>query len=119
MWPDDQGFTATKDGRLLSILNKRSWSECSPTCFDETVSRAPRPFRSSAIHLKDPFVFHVGGEEYKVQYLPAIGYGMFGGTPIGGAPSDAHQYAADPRALEPHSFYGDEFKGSMPTGSGR
>ena len=35
----------------------------------------------SRYHLDHPFVFHVGGQEFKVQYLPAeSNTGMFGGN---------------------------------------
>ena len=49
---------------------------------DENEFLGPHGIRSlSRYHLEHPFVFHVGGQEYKVQYLPAeSNTGMFGGN---------------------------------------
>ena len=66
-------------------------------------------------------MFHVGGQEYKVQYLPAeSNTGMFGGNsnwrgPVWMPVNGLHRPGAD----EPVHFYGDEFKVQCPTGSGR
>jgi hypothetical protein len=49
---------------------------------DENEFLGPHGIRSlSRYHLKDLFVFHIGGEEYKVQYLLSeSNTGMFGGS---------------------------------------
>jgi glycogen debranching enzyme len=49
---------------------------------DENEFLGPYGIRSlSRYHLEHPFVFHVGGQDYKVQYLPAeSNTGMFGGN---------------------------------------
>ena len=49
---------------------------------DENEFLSPYGIRSlSRYHLEHPFVFHLGGQEYKVQYLPAeSNTGMFGGN---------------------------------------
>jgi hypothetical protein len=66
-------------------------------------------------------VFHTGGEEYKVQYLPGESdNGMFGGNSNWRGPVWMPVNALLIRALlNLYSFYGDEFKVQCPTGSGR
>jgi len=89
---------------------------------DENEFLGPHGIRSlSRHHLKDPFVFHVGGEEYKVQYLPGESdTGMFGGNSNWRGPVWMPVNALLIRALlNLYSFYGDEFKVQCPTGSGQ
>jgi hypothetical protein len=66
-------------------------------------------------------VFHVGGHEYRVQYLPAeSNTGMFGGNSNWRGPVWMPVNVLIVRALvNLYSFYGDEFKVECPTGSGR
>jgi hypothetical protein len=66
-------------------------------------------------------VFYVGGQEYKVQYLPAeSNTGMFGGNSNWRGPVWMPVNALIVRALiNLYTFYGDEFKVQCPTGSGR
>ena len=66
-------------------------------------------------------MFHVGGEEYKVQYLPGeSNTGMFGGNSNWRGPVWMPVNVLLVRALlNLYSFYGDEFKVQCPTGSGR
>jgi len=64
-------------------------------------------------------VFHVGGQEYRVQYLPAeSNTGMFGGNSNWRGPVWMPVNALIVRALvNLYGFYGDEFKVQCPTGS--
>ena len=80
--PTDQGFVGYKGRRLLSILNKQKLERVLGYLLDEQEFLGPHGIRSlSRYHLDHPFVFHVGGQEYKVQYLPAESdTGMFGGN---------------------------------------
>jgi hypothetical protein len=66
-------------------------------------------------------VFHVGGDEYKVQYLPGeSNTGMFGGNSNWRGPVWMPVNVLLLRALlNLYIFYGDEFKVQCPTGSGR
>ena len=96
--------SAIKDGVCCRSSTSRSWSACSRYMLDENEFLGPHGIRSlSRYHLDHPFVFHVGGQEYKVQYLPGESdTGMFGGNSNWRGPGlDAGQCAADPRALEP------------------
>jgi hypothetical protein len=89
---------------------------------DENEFLGPHGIRSlSRYHLEHPFVFHVGGQEYKVQYLPGeSNTGMFGGNSNWRGPVWMPVNALIVRALvNLYTFYGDEFKVQCPTGSGR
>jgi hypothetical protein len=120
--PTDQGFTGYKGRRLLSILNKRKLERVLGYMLDESEFLGPHGIRSvSRYHLDHPFVFHVGGDEYKVQYLPGeSNTGMFGGNSNWRGPVWMPVNVLLIRAiLNLYIFYGDEFKVQCPTGSGR
>ena len=120
--PTDEGFVGYKGRRLLSILNKRKLERVLGYMLDEKEFLGPHGIRSlSRYHLDHPFVFHVGGQEYKVQYLPAESdTGMFGGNSNWRGPVWMPVNVLLVRALlNLYSFYGDEFTIECPTGSGR
>ena len=120
--PTDAGFIGYKERRLLSILNKRKLERVLGYLLDENEFLGPHGIRSlSRHHLEHPFVFHVGGQEYKVQYLPAeSNTGMFGGNSNWRGPVWMPVNALIVRALvNLYGFYGDEFKVECPTGSGQ
>ena len=120
--PTDQGFIGYKGRRLLSILNKQKLERVLAYMLDENEFLGPHGIRSlSRYHLDHPFVFHVGGEEYKVQYLPGeSNTGMFGGNSNWRGPVWMPVNALLVRALlNLYSFYGDDFKVQCPTGSGQ
>jgi hypothetical protein len=88
---------------------------------DENEFLGPYGIRSlSRYHLEHPFIFNVGGQEYKVQYLPAeSNTGMFGGNSNWRGPVWMPVNTLIVRALiNLYQFYGDEFKVECPTGSG-
>jgi hypothetical protein len=88
---------------------------------DENEFFGPYGIRSlSRYHLEHPFVFHIGGQEYKVQYLPAeSNTGMFGGNSNWRGPVWMPVNALLVRGLlNLYQFYGDDFKVECPTGSG-
>ena len=120
--PTDEGFIGYKGRRLLSILNKKKLERVLAYMLDENEFLGPHGIRSlSRYHLEHPFVFHVGGQEYKVQYLPAeSNTGMFGGNSNWRGPVWMPVNALMVRALlNLYSFYGEDFKVECPTGSGR
>ncbi len=119
--PTDAGFIGYKQRRLLSILNKQKLERVLNYLLDENEFLGPHGIRSlSRHHLDHPFVFHVDGNEYKVQYLPAeSNTGMFGGNSNWRGPVWMPINTLIVRALlNLYSFYGDEFKVQCPTGSG-
>jgi hypothetical protein len=120
--PTEAGFAGYKDRRLLSILNKQKLQRVLGYLLDENEFLGPHGIRSlSRHHLEHPFVFHVGGQEYKVQYLPAeSNTGMFGGKSNWRGPVWMPGNFLIVRALvNLYGFYGDDFKVECPTGSGR
>ncbi len=120
--PTDAGFIGYKDRRLLSILNKKKLERVLAYMLDENEFLGPYGIRSlSRYHLDHPFVFHVAGHEYKVQYLPAeSNNGMFGGNSNWRGPVWMPVNGLILRALlNLYQFYGDEFKVQCPSGSGR
>jgi len=119
--PTDQGFIGHKGRRLLSILNKQKLERVLAYMLDENEFLGPHGIRSlSRYHLEHPFVFHVGDQEYKVQYLPGeSNTGMFGGNSNWRGPVWMPVNVLLIRALlNLYSFYGDDFKVQCPTGSG-
>jgi hypothetical protein len=119
--PSDAGFSGYNDRRLLSILNKKKLERVLGYMLDENEFLGPHGIRSlSRHHLEHPFVFHVGGQEYRVQYLPAeSNTAMFGGNSNWRGPVWMPVNALIVRALvNLYAFYGDEFKIQCPTGSG-
>jgi hypothetical protein len=88
---------------------------------DENEFLSPFGIRSlSKYHLEHPFVFQIGGQEYKVQYLPAeSNTGMFGGNSNWRGPIWMPVNGLIIRGLlQMYPFYGDDFKVECPTGSG-
>ncbi|CAG4908647.1 MGH1-like glycoside hydrolase domain-containing protein [Paraburkholderia gardini] len=119
--PTETGFIGYKERRLLSVLNKKKLVRVLACLLDENEFLGPYGIRSlSRYHLEHPFVLRVGGEEYKVQYLPAESdTGMFGGNSNWRGPVWMPVNMLIIRALvNLYSFFGDEFKVQCPTGSG-
>jgi hypothetical protein len=120
--PTEAGFVGYKERRLLSILNKKKLERVLAYMLDEEEFLGPHGIRSlSRYHLKHPFVFYVGSQEYKVEYLPAeSNTGMFGGNSNWRGPVWMPVNILLIRALvNLYTFYGDEFKVECPTRSGR
>jgi hypothetical protein len=120
--PISDGFIGYQGRRLLSILNKQKLERVLAYLLDENEFLGPHGIRSlSRYHLDHPFVFHVGGQEYKVQYLPAeSNTGMFGGNSNWRGPVWMPVNALIIRALlNLYQFYGNDFTVQCPTGSGR
>jgi len=75
----------------------------------------------SKYHRDHPFVFHLDGHEFKVEYLPAeSNTGMFGGNSNWRGPIWMPVNGLIIRGLLlMYPFYGPDFKVECPTGSGR
>jgi hypothetical protein len=120
--PTDEGFVGYKGRRLLSILNKKKLQRVLGYLLDENEFLGPHGIRSlSKYHLQHPFLFWVGHQEFRVQYLPAeSNTGMFGGNSNWRGPVWMPVNALILRALlNLYSFYGDDFTVECPTGSGQ
>ena len=68
--------------RLAAILNEPRLRRVLAKMLDENEFLGPHGLRAlSRVHADHPFVFHAGGQEYGVGYLPAESdSGMFGGN---------------------------------------
>jgi hypothetical protein len=89
---------------------------------DENEFLSPYGIRSlSRHHAEHPYVFHVGGQDYRVSYLPAESdSGMFGGNSNWRGPIWMPVNGLIIRALLQYfGYYGKEFTVECPTGSGR
>ena len=119
--PTSDGFVGHKGRRLLSVLNKAKLERVLAYMLDEKEFLGPYGIRSLSRHHQDhPFVFHTGGQEYRVQYLPGeSNNGMFGGNSNWRGPVWFPVNVILIRGLLNLSgFYGDDFKVQCPTGSG-
>jgi len=88
---------------------------------DENEFLSPYGIRAlSRYHTDHPYVFNVGGQEYRVNYLPAESdTGMFGGNSNWRGPIWMPVNVLLIRALmQYYLYYGDKFRIECPTGSG-
>lgn len=114
--------TGVAGRRLASILNETKLRRVLAKMLDENEFLSEFGIRSlSRCHADNPYVFHVGGQEYRVSYLPAESdTGMFGGNSNWRGPIWMPVNALIIRALlQYYSYYGNDFTVECPTGSGR
>jgi hypothetical protein len=107
---------------MIALLNPERLRRVLSKMLDENEFLSPYGIRSlSKFHEQHPFVFHVQGQEYRVDYLPAeSNTGMFGGNSNWRGPIWMPVNAMIIRALlNFYLYYGDNFKIECPTGSGR
>jgi hypothetical protein len=110
------------DRKLASILDETKLRRVLAKMLDEDEFLSPFGIRSlSRYHEAHPFVMTVGGQEYRVGYLPAESdTGMFGGNSNWRGPIWMPVNALIIRALlQYYMYYGDDFTVECPTGSGR
>ncbi|MFO0900060.1 MAG: glucosidase [Pirellulales bacterium] len=108
--------------RLASILDETRLRRVLAKMLDENEFLSPHGLRSlSRFHADHPYVLPAGGQEYRVDYLPAESdTGMFGGNSNWRGPIWMPVNALVIRALLAYySYYGDSFQVECPTGSGR
>jgi hypothetical protein len=109
------------DSRVFTLVDEKKLRSLLTHLLDENEFWGAYGIRSiSRYHLEHPYVLHVAGQEYKVQYLPAESdTGMFGGNSNWRGPVWMPMNAVLYRALlQFYRFYGDDFKVECPTGSG-
>ena len=108
--------------RLFSVLDEDKLRRVLAIMLDEDEFLSSYGIRSiSRYHASHPAVFHAGGQEYRVDYLPAESdSGMFGGNSNWRGPIWMPVNILILRALlNYYAFYGDSFTIDFPTGSGR
>jgi hypothetical protein len=119
---DDPNVGGYKGRRLAAVINKDKLRRILGYMLDENEFLGPYGIRSlSKYHLDHPFVFYFGGQEFKVQYLPAeSNTGMFGGNSNWRGPVWMPVNGLIIRGLlQMYPFYGNDFKVECPTGSGK
>ncbi len=107
---------------ILALVNPERLRRILAKMLDENEFLCPYGIRSlSKFHQQHPYVVHVQGQEYRVNYLPAeSNTGMFGGNSNWRGPVWMPVNAMIVRALlQFYLYYGDNFKVECPTGSGR
>jgi hypothetical protein len=115
-----------KDGyagrRLGAVLSESKLRRVLATMLDEKEFLSPYGIRAlSRYHAEHPYVFHAGGQDYRVSYLPAESdTGMFGGNSNWRGPIWMPVNALIVRALlQYYMYYGNTFTIECPTGSGK
>jgi hypothetical protein len=110
------------DRRLGAILNETRLRRVLSKMLDENEFLSPYRLRSlSRYHAEHPYVIQVGGQEFRVPYLPAESdTGMFGGNSNWRVPIWMPVNVLIIRALlQYYAYYGNAFTVECPTGSGR
>ena len=121
MHPTGPGHFGVGERGILALVNPERLRRILTKMLDENEFLSPYGIRSlSKFHEQHPYVFNVGGQEYRVDYLPAeSNTGMFGGNSNWRGPIWMPVNALLIRALLSfYLYYGDNFKIECPTGSG-
>ena len=121
MHPTGPGHFGVAERGLLALVNPERLRRILAKMLDENEFLGPFGIRSlSRFHAQHPYVVHVQGQEYRVDYLPAeSNTGMFGGNSNWRGPVWMPVNALIIRALQNfYMYYGDNFKIECPTGSG-
>jgi len=122
MHPTGEGHFGIHQRGIMALLNRDRLRRVLSKMLDEEEFLSPYGIRSlSKYHQRHPYVFHVDGREYRVDYLPAeSNTGMFGGNSNWRGPIWMPVNAMIIRALMNfYLYYGDHFQVECPTGSGK
>jgi hypothetical protein len=115
------GHFGVAERGLIALINEERLRRILSKMLDEDEFLSPYGIRSiSKFHERHPYVIHVHGQEYRVDYLPAeSNSGMFGGNSNWRGPVWMPVNVILIRALLSfYLYYGDSFKIECPTGSG-
>ena len=118
----DPNKVGLKGRRLGAILDEHKLRRVLEKLLDEKEFLSDYGIRSlSRFHQEHPYVFHAGGQDFRVPYLPGESdAGMFGGNSNWRGPIWVPVNALIGRALlQYYTYYGDSFMVECPTGSGR
>lgn len=120
--PTGPGHFGVADRGIIALLKPERLRRVLAKMLDEEEFFSPYGIRSlSKYHEKNPYIFQVGGKEYRVDYLPAESdSGMFGGNSNWRGPIWFPVNVLIVRALlQFYLYYGDRFKVECPTSSGK
>jgi hypothetical protein len=115
------GHFGVAERGILALVNEDRLRRILSRMLDENEFLSPYGIRAlSRYHAEHPYVFNVGGQEYRVNYLPAESdTGMFGGNSNWRGPIWMPVNVLLIRALmQYYLYYGDNFRIDCPTGSG-
>jgi hypothetical protein len=122
MHPTGPGYYGEADRGILALVNPERLRRILTKMLDENEFLGPHGIRAiSKFHEQHPYIFHTGGQEFRVDYLPAeSNSGMFGGNSNWRGPVWMPVNVMIIRALlNYYMYYGDSFKIECPTGSGK
>jgi len=122
MHPTGPGHFGVAERGILAMLNPERLRRILSKMLDENEFLSPYGIRSlSKFHEGNPYILQVGGQEYRVDYLPGeSNTGMFGGNSNWRGPVWLPVNAMILRALlNFYLYYGDNFTIECPTGSGK
>ena len=108
--------------RMLSIVDEKKLRRILAQMLDENEFLGPHGIRAlSRYHLEHPYVFRLGGQEFRVGYVPGESdSGMFGGNSNWRGPVWMPvNFLICAALLRLYAYYGDDFKVECPTGSGK
>jgi len=120
--PTGPGHFGVAERGIMALVNPERLRRILMKMLDENEFLSPYGIRSlSKFHEQHPYILHVQGQEYRVDYLPAeSNTGMFGGNSNWRGPVWMPMNAIIIRALlNFYLYYGDNFKIECPTGSGK
>jgi hypothetical protein len=120
--PTGPGHFGINERGILALVTPERLRRILSRMLDEDEFFGPHGIRSiSKFHEKHPYIVNVGGQEFRVDYLPAeSNNGMFGGNSNWRGPVWMPINALLIRALQQfYMYYGDNFKIECPTGSGK
>jgi hypothetical protein len=120
--PTGPGHHGVNERGIMALVNPDRLRRILARMLDENEFLSPYGIRAlSRYHLEHPYIFHFGGQEYRVDYQPAeSNTAMFGGNSNWRGPVWMPMNALLIRALlQFYLYYGDNFKVECPTGSGR
>ena len=120
--PTGAGHLGYADRGIIALVNPERLRRILTRMLDENEFLSPYGIRAlSRYHADHPYVFNTGGQDYRVNYLPAESdTGMFGGNSNWRGPVWVPVNVLLLRALLSfYCFYGDNFKIECPTGSGK
>jgi hypothetical protein len=122
MHPTGPGHFGVNERGIIALVNPERLRRILSKMLDENEFLGPYGLRAlSKFHERNPYLFKVGGQEYRVNYLPAESdSGMFGGNSNWRGPVWMPVNVILIRALlNFYLYYGDNFKIECPTGSGK
>lgn len=122
MHPSGPKHLGVNERGIIALVNPERLRRILARMLDENEFLSPYGIRAlSRYHADHPYIVHVSGQDFRVDYLPAeSNTGMFGGNSNWRGPIWFPVNGLIIRALlQFYLYYGDNFKVECPTGSGK